>query len=552
MEKKTLVTGISLLALLTPIIHGEAQTNPQETRVLQMQARAQKMTKELLFQTGVFYPNYVTEGKYFYNGRWNNHLFQNVQEANDFLDTILIPFEDRVAMGETMFPKNQFLGFNWQQHVDLHWNGNHEAAFAAYGIPSTYANSRLSEEEIAASAAYLHTPEGTQIVDKLTQIAGEEVKPVADRLHNMLTGKEEPGALSQSQVEEAYATLIESNRGENLAWINFQDVDTTGLNLGGAKGLGNSNITGTQLSNVSNLTGADLSEADLTGFNPTGKSLSNVNLSNSIGLDPNVLSNATSLERTVLSGVDLSEWDTTGTNLYRTNLNGSNITGEQLTKANSIQKANLSGLDLTGLDFTGKFIQNTDLSNTTGADFSTLPPQDLTGTNFTNTDLSTLPSLTGRFAISTNFSNATGITAQELNQLENWNYANFTGLDLTGIDISKGFDGVNLSNTTGITGSTLKNAGTGVFGLRNMTLQGIDMSGFSALGKTLMGTSFQGTSNLNAQMFEGVTSLNHSNFTGTGISRQELEYWSGQDVSSVTGLIDDPNWNPPGHGGPLP
>ena len=84
-----------------------------------------------------------------------------------------------------------------------------------------------------------------------------------------------------------------------------------------------------------NLSGADLSRANLYGANLSGADLSGANL-----------------YRANLYGADLSGANLSGANLYRANLYGANLSGANLYRAN-LYGADLSGANLYGANLSG-------------------------------------------------------------------------------------------------------------------------------------------------------------------------------------------------------
>jgi uncharacterized protein YjbI with pentapeptide repeats len=93
-----------------------------------------------------------------------------------------------------------------------------------------------------------------------------------------------------------------------------------------------------------NLSGANLSRADLSGANLYGANLSRADLSGA-----------------TLSGATLSR-----ANLSRANLYGANLSGADLSRAN-LYGANLSGADLSRADLSGANLSGADLSGSVHA-----------------------------------------------------------------------------------------------------------------------------------------------------------------------------------------
>jgi len=103
--------------------------------------------------------------------------------------------------------------------------------------------------------------------------------------------------------------------------------EVSGANLSGAD-LSRANLSGADLSRA-NLSGADLSGADLSETNLSGADLSRANLS---GAD--------------LSGADLSKTNLSRANLFGADLSGANLFGADLSGAN-LSRADLSGANLS-------------------------------------------------------------------------------------------------------------------------------------------------------------------------------------------------------------
>ena len=128
--------------------------------------------------------------------------------------------------------------------------------------------------------------------------------------------------------------------------------------IGGERGnLHMADLTGTDLSGA-NLTGADLYRADLSGADLAGANLCRANLymanlsgANLTGAD---------LYRADLTGTDLSGANLTGADLYRADLSGADLAGANLCRAN-LYMANLTGANLTGADLAGADLSKANL-----------------------------------------------------------------------------------------------------------------------------------------------------------------------------------------------
>jgi len=153
---------------------------------------------------------------------------------------------------------------------------------------------------------------------------------------------------------------------------NTETADLSGAELSGAD-LINANLSGADLSGAdlinADLSGADLINADLSGADLSGADLINANLS-SAELSGADLINAN------LSGADLINANLSGTDLINANLSGANLSGANL------RYANLSGADLSSANLSGA---NLKYANLSGADLNcTL----LSDANLSNANLS--------------------------------------------------------------------------------------------------------------------------------------------------------------------
>jgi hypothetical protein len=119
---------------------------------------------------------------------------------------------------------------------------------------------------------------------------------------------------------------------QHLKWLKG-DAEGVRANLSGAN-LSSADLSGANLSGAdlrsANLSGANLSSADLSGANLSGANLSGANLSSA------------DLSGANLSGANLSSADLSGANLRGANLSSANLSGANLSGAN-LRSANLSG-----------------------------------------------------------------------------------------------------------------------------------------------------------------------------------------------------------------
>ena len=190
-------------------------------------------------------------------------------------------------------------------------------------------------------------------------------------------------------------------------------------------------------------------------------------------------------------------------------------------------------LDVSGLNFSSLGSPNADYTKTNvsmgqinqlGYIQGTFTGMDLTGLNLTNKYLSA------------DISNTTGVTGAMLNTLQGIGGANLSGLNLTGINLNgKYINQVDFSNTTGLTGSNFN----GVSTLYGSKLTGIDLSGFTGTNTVLQYTDFTGTQNFNANIINNANpiingiNLSGQNLTGVNFTGKQLN--SG-NYTNATGL----------------
>lgn len=136
--------------------------------------------------------------------------------------------------------------------------------------------------------------------------------------------------------------------------------------------------TGTQADlSGTNLSGADLSRTTLRGANLSGANLSGTNLS-----------------KADLRAATLSEADLSGANLRKTDLReGTKLDGANLSKAD-LREANLSGADLSNADLSNANLSEVDLSKKTDLTGATLNGADLSGANLSRNTTVTPDQLT--------------------------------------------------------------------------------------------------------------------------------------------------------------
>ncbi|WP_445175674.1 pentapeptide repeat-containing protein [Microcoleus sp.] len=141
--------------------------------------------------------------------------------------------------------------------------------------------------------------------------------------------------------------VIQGIRHRNLSGFDLSDADLRYANLSGA-----------------NLRSADLSGADLSGANLTSADLSGADLSGANLIDANLMS-------AYLSGADLRSADLSGAYLMSAYLIGANLIGAYLSGANLI-RAYLSGANLRSADLRSADLSGADLidANLIGANLS--------------------------------------------------------------------------------------------------------------------------------------------------------------------------------------
>lgn len=203
-----------------------------------------------------------------------------------------------------------------------------------------------------------------------------------------------------------------------------------------------------------NLTGVDLSNSVLSGFNMSFATLVNTNLTN-VDLSGTDLSGAI-MTGSILNGVKgkMVGTPTLPTGYYNRN---QYIVGPQV----NLTSANLSSATLVGLDLSGAKMISANLTNV-----------DISGANLTNVDLfnTTLGGIRGRF-IGTLGRNKTGYMVK--NQYIIGYKANLSNADLSGEDLSNlsmlvtNFTGANLTNVN------ITNAIIALSNFTNATLNGI-------------------------------------------------------------------------------
>lgn len=176
-------------------------------------------------------------------------------------------------------------------------------------------------------------------------------------------------------------------KGANLSGIDLTEADMRNIDLKGAN-LCNAVLTRADLENA-DLRNANLKDADFSQVNLRSVDLRGANLDGISFTFTNFKS--ANLSNINLSGADLRGIDLKGVNLTRANLSEANLEGVFFTGAN-LERANLSGSNLNEADFSSAVLKGTNLSmaNLDGALFqesellhSDLSQSDLKGCDFT-------------------------------------------------------------------------------------------------------------------------------------------------------------------------
>jgi uncharacterized protein YjbI with pentapeptide repeats len=198
--------------------------------------------------------------------------------------------------------------------------------------------------------------------------------------------------------------LTRSMPDRQLSGVDLSNANLVGANLNGANlidaNLSGSNLSGANLSRA-DLSGADLSEANLSGAyfidtyaidayfidaNLNGAYLKGAFLRGAYLSGANLID--AYLSRADLRGANFSRADLGSANLSRADLSSANLKGEYLGNANlsgaNLSSANLSGADLSGADLSHAYLRTADLS---GAYLKTanLTYADLSSANVNNT-----------------------------------------------------------------------------------------------------------------------------------------------------------------------
>ena len=191
-------------------------------------------------------------------------------------------------------------------------------------------------------------------------------------------------------------------RDRNLSGVDLSDADLSGANLS-LTNLRSADLSGADLSGAS-LRGADLRGADLSGAYLSGANLMSAKLSDADLSGANLMS--AKLSDADLSGADLRSADLRSADLRSADLSGADLSGADLSLTNLISKK-LRFAKLSGADLSGAYLSHADLSganlsgaNLSGADLSdaNLSGADLSGADLSGADLSKTKVKEARFS----------------------------------------------------------------------------------------------------------------------------------------------------------
>ena len=314
--------------------------------------------------------------------------------------------------------------------------------------------------------------------------------------------------------------------GSDSREIDFQNIEISNVDFSTAN-LAHTNLSGKDMTGIllieANLSGADLSNADLSNVDLSGTNLSGADLS---GADLKEFVETFGFsELTILSGANLSDMDLSGIDLRGINLNrvdlssadlsGANLSGAHLSEANLYQ-ANLNRADLTRADLTRADLREADLTraNLTEVELSetNLSGADLREADFIDVDLSNTI-LTGA---NLSYMDLSGIDLRGIN---------LSGIDLRGINLDEAdlreatLIGTNLSGAT-FNGTNLRGADLSYANLRGIDLRDTELSDVDFSNANLAQTNLSGK-DLTVVIFIGVN-LNSANLSGVDLSHMHL------------------------------
>ena len=308
----------------------------------------------------------------------------------------------------------------------------------------------------------------------------------------------------------AFANLDNSNL---LDRTDLSDINLAGANLKGAnvslkgKDISGTILTGADLSN-SNLTGVDLSGKDLTATILTGANLSNSNLTGanltSANLkDANVKKvdfTSADLTNAKFKGVDISMGYLSTMNLTKADLSGAILTNADLSEMD-LTAANLSGQDLSGHDITNTILTEADLTN------AILPDGGMSGKNFDWT----------KFI-------GVDLSGKDLS-LSNFNYADLSNANLEGTKLRQAtfvqVDFTKIKNKS-LAGANLNEASFAHSNLSGVNLAGADMALLNFWKSDLSGVDFTVVDSITDGSIFIESIMPNSNFEGVDMSPKVL------------------------------
>lgn len=206
-----------------------------------------------------------------------------------------------------------------------------------------------------------------------------------------------------------------------IAAFNLSGLDLTGFTPAGK------NVSGTNFSNVTGVTGAMLSAAtymananftglNLAGFNPVGKDISSTNYTDVTGITAAALNGATTMYGVNFGTLDMTGFSANGKNLNRANFsNTSNFNGAMVNGATVYEDSVFNNQNMTGFNPAGKSLMNVDFVNSTGltpsmlASAASLRQVDLTGAGISRSALDAALTLAGKNPAHSDFSNIQGL-----------------------------------------------------------------------------------------------------------------------------------------------
>ncbi len=316
----------------------------------------------------------------------------------------------------------------------------------------------------------------------------------------------------------------------------YRDRDLTGLNLS------NNQLTGWNFERK-NLADADFSSCDLTGANLSGSTLTGASFGNAIirdakfdriqsatSLSADQLYSTASYQQGDLTGISLKYRDLTSWNFAAQRLDGAALVGSDLANANFAQ-ADLRGADLSGAKWNGAVLNGAELQ---GANFS-----EATQRGFVSGQLYSTSNYQRHDLAGTDLSS---------NDLHDWD---LSGQDLTGVNFRQStlagtdFSGANIraaelryTVALGFTAEQLYSTQSHQSGdLRALDLGNNELMGWNLSHQELAGARFT-LSNLTDANFSG-SRLNNANFQSATINGADFSFADlrGATMNSTSGAV---------------